>query len=236
MKNKILVIALILLALSSCKKDDPGPSYSLDKKELVLVSKGTSQLSVTGATTEVFTYTSKNDLIAAVSTSGLITGKRVGETMIRVSLGTYKDSCKVAVSPLYNTFAEPITSFGLSKAEVKAKEKRTLIAETDAALLYSGSIQEKQVMYTFTDGKLKYSVVILSSAYSSAIGSYMAERYVIISVSPAIGYAVDKSFYVGADLQSNFDWWVLYYQYTGTKSATINSQFYDLKRTYDLIK
>lgn len=231
MKNKILLIALILLAFLSCKKDDPGPSYSLDKDELVLVSKGTSQLGVMGATTEVFTYTSENELIASVSSSGLITGKRVGETFIRASFNDYKDSCKVSVMPIYNTFVEPITEFGISKSEIKSKEKRILYTESATIAIFEGGREEKYVAYFFENNKLTSSAAILSSAYSSALGSYMAERYVIVSLSPVFGYSVDNKFTVGTSLTDDLDWFVFYMPNT-TKSAKINSQSSDAIRKF----
>lgn len=231
MKNQILLIALILLTITSCKKDDPGPSYSFDKSDLVLFRNGTTQLKVTGATTEVFKYTSNNDNIASVSSTGLITGNRVGKTIIRVAYNNYKDSCNVSIMPLYNTFVEPITEFGISKSYLKSKEKRILYTESATIAIYKGSREEKYVSYFFENDKLTSSAAILSSSYSSAIGSYMAERYVIVSLSPVLGYSVDNKFMVGTSLSADLDWFVFYMPHTN-KSSKINSQINDASKKF----
>lgn len=227
MKNKFLLFAFIVLMVVSCKKDDPKPSYSLSKNELTLFKDGTNQLEITGATTEVFTYTSKNDLIASVDEKGMITGERVGETSINVSCNGYIDSCIVSIMPKYRTFEEPITSFGISKSEVKAKETRKLYTEGEDIIIYEGSILEEYVSYFFDDGKLTVSAVILDSKYSSVLGGYLAERYLMASVSPIFGYSVDNKFMVGAtleDVQNSLSWWVAYVPHDSNKSTSIKSQ------------
>lgn len=232
MKKQILLFVLIVLMSVSCKKDDPKPSYSLNKKVLALVQNGTGQLAITGSTTEVFTYTSKNDLIASVSSGGLVTGERVGITTINVSCNGYIDSCIVAMVPLYNTFVEPITSFGISKSAVKSKETRTLYGETEDIIIYEGSLLEQYVSYFFEGGKLTSSAVILDSKYSSALGSYLGERYVMRSVSPILGYSVDDKFMVGAILDDDLDWFILYMPNDDSKSASLKSQTNSLLKKY----
>ena len=217
--KRLLLLALIITLFVRCKKED-AIKYTLNKDEVTSIAGGSFQLSITGATTEIFTYSSDNSLIASIDANGLIKGKRVGETTIKVSGNNFNGVCKVSISPLYNTFKEPITSFGISKSAVKAKETRTLVNEIDGALLFNGGTQEKYVMYVFENDKLTTSTIIISSSYSSVLGSYLAERYVIVSLSPVLGYSTDNKFAVGTDLQSNLDWWVMYFPYTVSKSKS----------------
>lgn len=112
-------------------------------------------------------------MVATIDANGLITGKRVGETTIKVSGNNFSGACTVSISPLYNTFIEPITQFGISKNEVKAKETRTLLSEVETAMLFKGNTEEKYAMYVFENGKLKSSLIVLASSYSSVLGSYI---------------------------------------------------------------
>jgi len=225
MKNQIILFcAMALLVSVSCKKET---TYSLNKEVVSLFTKATSQLSVDGGSGN-FIYTSDNPLIAEVNAEGLITAKRVGEAKITVS-GDFNGVCNVVVLPLYNTFQEPVTQFGITKIEVKAKETRVLYYEDETALIFTGSAQEDFVLYLFESNKLTSDCVVLSSSHTSALGSFLAERYVIVSLDPIIGYSPKKTFAFGTELQTSLDWWVLYFPYT-FKSANLglSSKYKDL--------
>ena len=211
------MLIVFIACVTSCKKE---PSYSLNKEAVTLTSSGTFQLSIQGGAAETFSYVSDNSLVATIDANGLITGKRVGETTIKVSGNNFTGACTVSISPLYNTFIEPITQFGISKNEVKSKETRTLLTEVETAMLFKGNTEEKYAMYVFENGKLTSSLIVLASSYSSVLGSYIAERYVIASLSPILGYSIDKKFAVGVELQSSLDWWVIYFPYTLTLAKT----------------
>ena len=212
-----LMLIVFIACVTGCKKE---PSYSLNKEAVTLTSSGTFQLSIEGGAAETFTYASDNSLVATIDANGLITGKRVGETTIKVSGNNFSGACTVSISPLYNTFKEPITQFGISKNEVKAKEIRTLLNETQTGLLFKGGTEETYAVYLFENNKYTAGCIMLSSSYSSVLGSYIAERYVIVSLSPIIGYSIDKKFAVNVELQSSLDWWVLYFPYTITSAKT----------------
>lgn len=218
MKKQVFLFCIVaLLFATGCKKET---TYSLNKESIILTSKGTFQLTVQGGAGN-FTYTSDNPLVAEVDAGGQITGKRVGQTSIKVS-GDFNGTCIVAISPLYFTFVEPITEFGLSKNQIKAKETRTYGSETNDGVLFMGSINEKYVLYLFENDKMTSSGVVLSSTYSSALGSYMAERYVLASADPFIAYSITKSFCVYPVLQTSLEWYVFYLPYT-LKSVSLNT-------------
>jgi len=126
------MLIVFITCVTGCKKE---PSYSLNKEAVTLTSSGTFQLSIEGGAAETFSYVSDNSLVATIDANGLITGKRVGKTTIKVSGNNFSGACTVSISPLYNTFIEPITQFGISKNEVKAKETRTLLSEVETAML-----------------------------------------------------------------------------------------------------
>ncbi len=219
MKNQLFLICITLLFVSSCKKDK---TYSLGTKNLSVIRNGNAQISIVGGT-GTFNYVSSNTLIAEVSTTGMITGKRVGAVTISIN-GDLNDSCKVSVLPTYNVFKEPLTNWGISISEVKAKESRLLKSEVTGGLLYAGGSSETFVLYLFDSNnnyKLNGCVVSVSPQYTSALASFLIERYVIVSADPVLGYSPLKTFSFGSELQTDLNWWVIYFPYT-LKSADLN--------------
>ena len=125
---RLLSLAMIVsLFMTSCKKDD-------ETKELTL-----SQLSVTMVHDDTLTITanqkvewaSKDEFVAKISSDGKITARHIGETSVTATIDGQQKECKVTVKPVYNTYSEPVLNFDLAKSEIKTKEKRPLVEETD---------------------------------------------------------------------------------------------------------
>ena len=112
MKNKFLALAIILLPLCGCEKENEDSSeesevenveiiYQTNKvKEFLKLDWDVKAYSETGneLKDKEFQWSTKNDSVASVNNSGEITGIREGETFITVSCGTVKDSVKVIVT------------------------------------------------------------------------------------------------------------------------------------------
>jgi hypothetical protein len=233
MKNQLLVTVLLLLTLFSCKKEDQAPPVlSLKSSSIDLHSGDTNQIVVDGSKSGKFNYSSDNVLIADVDKKGLITANRVGETTIKVDGEGFAGECKLTVIPRYNMYQEPVTLYGISKEELKAKERRTLLHETNDGLVYAGGTLEDQVMYYFEEGKLVFCCIVLSHSLTNELAKYMTERYVIISFDPVLAVSVNSNFQVSPELQTNSDWWVIYYLFSTDKSASLNSKMKDLLDKY----
>lgn len=215
-----LLLLLIIAGLTGCKKDLP-PTLTLIKKEALLTHDSTYKINIDGATTEKIVYESHEPIIASVDENGLITGNKVGKTTISISFeDRLNENFTVNVISMFNTFDEPIIAFGMTKAQVKAQEKRTLKSETTDGLLYNPNMLEKWVLYGFTNGKLVFSYVILSSSHTTELGRYLDERYLTVSVSPYYGWNINKTVAVTAELQPSFEWLVTYFPFT-VKSGNI---------------
>ena len=208
-----LLLIIIIAGFTGCKKD--LPVLTLKTTEAVLSCHSTYKIVVDGTTTEKINYLSQQPLIASIDENGLITANKVGKTTISVSFeGRLNENFTVNVISMFNTFDEPITAFGMTKAQVKAQEKRTLKLETTDGLLYNPNMLEKWVLYGFTNEKLVFSYVILSGTLSSQLGSYLDERYITMSVSPYYGWNINKTVAVTAELQPSLEWLVTYFPYT----------------------
>ena len=110
------VTAIVSLTLfAACSKDDGNDFNITSSKSVELTSQKTSQIVCTDSKAM---YASEDEYVATVSATGVITGKRIGETYIDVNGGK---SIKVSVTPVYTQFAEPKLLFGATKEEVYAK-------------------------------------------------------------------------------------------------------------------
>lgn len=81
-------------AKASCKVKVESPK--LNKTKLVLKSKKSASLKISG-TSQKITWTSSNKKVATVSSSGKIKAKKKGVTVITAKIGSQKFKCKVTV-------------------------------------------------------------------------------------------------------------------------------------------
>lgn len=106
MKNTgfCLLFGLLGLMQLSCT-DENEVSYQLKTTTISMYSSRTFQLEVTPATSG-WTFSSKNNYIASVSESGLVTSHYVGTTMLyaQYEAGRFVDSVQVTVNPSITLF------------------------------------------------------------------------------------------------------------------------------------
>jgi hypothetical protein len=104
-----LLIFLSAISLSTCvpnagNTNIPATGVTLNKTSTGIVVGNTEQLYATiappNATNQIAAWSSSNDLIASVSTSGLVTAIAYGSATVRVTTkdGGYFDDCAVMVS------------------------------------------------------------------------------------------------------------------------------------------
>jgi sugar lactone lactonase YvrE len=104
----LLAIAVMSLAVTSCKKDDPEVTavsgVKLNKATLTLAPGGTEKLTATvepeGATEKTVTWTSSDNATATVGEDGTVTAVQVGIATITVTTkdGGKTATCEVTVS------------------------------------------------------------------------------------------------------------------------------------------
>lgn len=102
-KSIILCLSILLIALTGCKKDKNSWG-KLDEGAITINVGATQQLNFTHDGNKTPQWTSEDESIATVSQSGLVTGVRVGTTIISVN-GL---QCRVTVIDDYINVVEPM--------------------------------------------------------------------------------------------------------------------------------
>ncbi|MCH4183464.1 MAG: Ig-like domain-containing protein [Prevotella sp.] len=173
------VTAMVSLTLfAACSKDDDGDLKITSSKNVELTSKSTSQIECSDSKA---TYSSENEYVATVSATGLITGKRIGETYIDVN---GQKSVKVSVAPLYTQFIEPQLLFGATKDEVLDKVGTNYSLSNDNGIVYTTeSDRMKGYIYLFKDGKVAAVAMVTNSLYVDNLTDFLLERYEPATIS-----------------------------------------------------
>lgn len=240
MKTKILpLLVLLCTVFASCKKDDE-PKLSIDRSTMQLYSLEEQSLMVSPSS-EGCSFESENDMIARVTSSGKITGLTIGQTKIVVTNPTmnFTADCNVTVRPKYNLFAEPLTDFGATKAQIKSKEKRVIYDETSTSITYRGeNPYVTGVVYLFdANGKMTSSSFMAPAIPTSNVDKllgFITERYYLVDYDMSqeiffIGMRSDKKVLVGLQMyQTNI--MSIYVENTNAKSQNlqINKELTDL--------
>ncbi len=172
------IMTALSLTFVSCGSDDESnnPNQTMTVGSVYAIPGGS-----TG-------WTSDNKFIASVSANG-VTAEHVGETYIRNG----SKSFKVTVISKYNTFKEPCLQWHADKPTVRNYMRNYVIqSETDDHILYKGLLKELFTFYTFKNGKLYGSSVLLSPSVVDAeeLSDFLIERYVYVTKN-------DEDYYIG---------------------------------------
>jgi hypothetical protein len=235
------VTAIVSLTLfAACSKDDNDFKIT-SPTSIELTSKKTSQIECSDSKT---TFASEDEYVATVSASGLITGKRIGETYIDVN---GKKAIKVSVTPVYTQFTEPQFLFGATKDEVYAKVGTNYSISDDNGIVYTKtSDRTRGYIYLLKDGKVSSVVMVVNSIYFDSLTDFLLERYAPATFSEE-DYTVlyvnaltaDKiTMIIGEHVYSSSLIYVAYLPYTNSKSRSVaNRNDKDLKQqTYRLLE
>ena len=104
-----LASMLIVFSLSSCSKDDES-TITISPKEVTMKVDENKQLQTTG---DIQKWSSEDNFIASVSSTGSVTANHVGETNIMASGNGNSATCKIVVEPQYSYYIEPLCQEGI---------------------------------------------------------------------------------------------------------------------------
>lgn len=224
MKKKLLVFALIAL-LWGCEDDKKQGNAKLNSSSVELKFGQTKQLSVEDGV--VKSWTSDDEFVAFVDKKGLVTAMHIGKTNIQAFIDGQMLGCEVTVNPTYNSFKEPLTTWGASVSAIKSAEKRTLIAEEfdgiDGALGYE---EPRTILlaYFFRDYKLESSAVLLALTFNAEeLATFLSERYEILGETDDgifVWASKDRENLVGVEVDEQ-GFFVMYMPYTIEKSPKV---------------
>ena len=232
-KTYFILFSLLIVILCGCSKDEEDV-YSVNVKATSIEASETFAL-VVSPNVEGWTFKSDNDLIASVSSNGLIKANYVGETNITVinAKKGFTSNCKVTVTPKYLMYRDPCLDFGATKATVKAYEKRTFDSETSTTLFYLGENSTLEVvMYMFENSVFTGASTLVPIAYSSLLSEYCAERYLYLGTSDDIIMMISPDYKtaVGLTVYSTSYLMTIYIKNTTlTRSANTDLKSIDLK-------
>ena len=129
-------------------------------------------------------WTTSKEFVAKVDGSGKITGSHAGECDIQCSKG----KCHVTVNPDYSLYREPLCELGLTKEYVMSMYG-TPYNENGGTVIYeTGQESAPYVMYTFEDGILKSSAVVVKKTYESSLKRHLNNRYVYVMYEDGFYY------------------------------------------------
>jgi hypothetical protein len=221
------VTAIVSLTLfAACSKDDGDGFNITSSKSVELTSQKTSQIECSDSKA---TYASENEYVATVSATGLITGKRIGETYIDVN---GQKSIKVSVTPVCTQFTEPQFLFGATKDEVYTKVGTSYSLSNESGIAYTTTNDRvRGYLYLLKDGKVSSVVMVVSSSYFSSLTDFLLERYAPATFSEE-NYTVlyvnaltaDKiTMIIGEQVYSASIIYVAYLPYTNSKSRSVTN-------------
>ena len=164
------VLSVFSLTILSCSDDDsedttPIKLYVGDK---TVVNDATN-------------LESDNRFVATVTNDNNVVGSHVGETFIKVN---GKKRIPVTVMGKFKTYDDPITDWGATQAQVKAKQKQgTLSEKSDNEILaYENAGHADLIAYFFKDGKLNAIITLVSTTWTSEFADYLLERYLMAPI------------------------------------------------------
>lgn len=220
---KKLLLFLFTPLMFACGGDGKE-SISLSESETTLKYQGTYQINATSENS--ISYTSEDEYHATVSSSGLVKANKVGETNILVSDGNSTRKFKVTVSPQSSLYDEPLTDWSLTKSQVISK-LGTPASQADSSCIYQPSNSAiSYIMYLFTKaGKIKSVGVVIQTAYTSELATFLTERYTYAGQSNDTFLYYNQSTtakattIIGLSLYSTSYWFAIYIPNTSTKSS-----------------
>lgn len=168
MVKKLLYGVCLLFA---CMMIACGPDF----EDMVLYPGDKEQLPDTD---DYVAWTSDNENIAYVEGSYVV-GQLVGTTMIRSEEGEFQ----VTVKPTISLYDEPCLEWGASKKVVKGTMGAYKLNDEDSDyLLYDGKDDEEYIYYSFENGGLDCSQVMIPDYVDSEkLVDFLLERYVFIT-------------------------------------------------------
>lgn len=228
----ILMAVMLSLALSSCGGDDndePDYSTSIPRTRTMYVGKSFS-LGVSGK------WTSSNEFVATVNSTGVVTAKHVG----KCSISDGNNTCIVTVSATSTFMKEPITEWGISKSEVISRCGSDYKSSGNAIGYASGISKTPFTVYLFKDNKLSSSAILASVDYTEALVDFLAERYVYVGRDGydyffANGLTVQQiTTGVGIQLYNDDYWMVGYFPFQSSRCET--DEISDIKSVVKLME
>ena len=225
-----LSLILFIVILNSCSRDSNEDENNTSIVEIYpknaemkyseyltfQMKKGSSILNSSN-----YTWSTSNEKIATISSSGTVSPKLVGNVEISSKdINTNEIfTSQLLINPTTSLYNEPVKMFGKPKLDIKNKESRVLISETvdsdnHDVLIYQGENNDiETIRYTFYTSIPNSNSLGLSSInvqfrkdsqLENKISNFYKERYIrnYSIITDWHGYDLNKTVKVGVILNS----------------------------------
>lgn len=216
------------MAFAGCSKDDEDSLVLSEDK--VTLHQG-EEYQIKASSSSEIKYIVKDEYHAEVSKTGVITALFVGETEIIVSNDKESKTFILTVAPKVNTYPEPNVYFGQSKEEILSKFGSPKV-DSEGTIAYDNYSSKAPILMLQFDNndELKSYMIAVKTIYSSELGSFLAERYLPVSLDDLIfvnGLSPETATMgIKAQLYNTSYWMVIYIPYSNnniSKSVTHTS-------------
>ncbi len=138
-------------------------------------------------------YKSDHEYHATVSSSGLVTAVKVGETIITITSNGISKEVSVEVLPTQNILSDLILEWGILRSEIKTKVGEPDDEYPDEITYYDIYGTAEDVIYEFdTDDKLIATWVYINISKTSTLKEFLLERYAFINSKNGIDFYADS--------------------------------------------
>jgi hypothetical protein len=178
--KKIFLVLFITMSFTRCIREDiidNKQEGSNIKTESITIYVGDSEMLDMSFTPE--NILSENKFIADIEKDVIVRGDHVGMTNIVVD---GKHIIPVEVKGNITTYDDPITKWGCDASYIKENQKQGKLSnKSDSeSIIYQDCGKAELILYVMKNDKLSSAGVIIDSKYSSEIGEFLAERYLMI--------------------------------------------------------
>lgn len=196
----MLLCTVMSLSFTACSDDDDDYTKKLSQNELSLIAGQSVKLMYNGDCA----WKSDEPLIAEVDNGGNVTANRVGETTIWAN----NESCKVKVTPKYDTYIEPLVDWGASENEVTSfMAGFDYLGKEDNMIGFYDDMRGIGYLYMFTNNSLTASAITANViSKGDEVVDFLLERYVTVNVdensNTVVMASIDGKMGVGVKLNA----------------------------------
>ena len=219
MKKILFTVAVVLVALTGCKKEVSYNNITLDKYAVKLKAGDSQQLYVTSGDPNGVVWRSENEFVATVD-KGKISGHRIGTTRVIANNAVVN----VVVDGRYDLYDEPIekVEWGMSKEEVsKIMGFPDKVEGNVISYDVESSVNSLKTYEFDSNNRLIATGITVAKDKTAQLDDFLNERYLLITKGD-VSELADRDYINGVDVASatmlvsrsgyDADYWIVTYK------------------------
>ena len=213
---------------SGCTEKEEA-KLEVNPSSVVVYSEGTQQLSTN---VDNVTFSTKDDYYATVSSSGLVTGERVGSTEIVVKSSIGSVEVPIVILHKYSLYPDVDRLIGKSISDMVNLFGSDYKTSTSSSgnLIYGYTYPTSYadaIMFMMEGTTINSIGVLVSTSYTSMITKHLLERYKVAGMQNDMYFFLnhDEDVIIGLEVYNYKYIMVLYMGRTSSKSMTYDIDF-----------